>query len=250
MIERNTTIPTRHTKTFSTAANNQTSVEIHVLQGERAKAQDNITLGRFSLVGIPPAPRGTPKIDVTFDIDSNGIVHVSAKDQGTGQEQKIVIESQTSLSDDEIQKKVAEAEKYAEQDKQIREQTQVKNEAEAMVYQFDQTVEQLGDKISEQDKEMLKEKKSRIEDALKTDDFEQIKKAKEEFEKAFSGLAQKIYGQPGAQGAGPQDFDPSNFDPSQFTNMGGQADQGGSSSGSDDYVDVDYEVSDVDDDEE
>jgi len=250
LIERNTTIPTRQSKVFSTAADNQTSVEIHVLQGERAQAKDNISLGRFSLVGIPPAPRGVPKIEVTFDIDSNGIVHVSAKDQGTGQEQKITIESQTSLSEDEIKQKVREAEKFAEEDKKVKERIQIKNEAEAMVYQFDQTMEQVGDKLDENDKSMLKQKKKDIEDALETEDIDRIKKAKEAYEKAFQGLAQKIYGGAGGPGGpGAQGFDPENFDPSQFQNMGGQGGKAsGSSSGNDDYVDVDYEVEDVDDD--
>ena len=193
LIERNTTIPTRQSQVFSTAADNQTSVEIHVLQGERAQAKDNISLGRFSLVGIPTAPRGVPKIEVTFDIDSNGIVQVSAKDQGTGQEQKITIDSQTSLSEQEIQDKIRDAEKFAEEDQKVKERIQTRNEAEAMVYQFDQTIEQLGDKLDENDKSMLSEKKEAIKAALESDDMEQIKSAKSDFEQAFSSLAQKIY---------------------------------------------------------
>lgn len=243
LIERNTTIPTRQSQVFSTAADNQTSVEIHVLQGERAQAKDNISLGRFSLVGIPTAPRGVPKIEVTFDIDSNGIVQVSAKDQGTGQEQKITIDSQTSLSEQEIQDKIRDAEKFAEEDQKVKERIQTRNEAEAMVYQFDQTIEQLGDKLDENDKSMLSEKKEAIKVALESDDMEQIKSAKSDFEQAFSSLAQKIYGQGGPGGpGGPGGM---NFDPSSAAdfaqNFQGQQNQDSNSS---DFVDVDYEVSD------
>ncbi|MEK9715985.1 MAG: molecular chaperone DnaK [Candidatus Heimdallarchaeota archaeon] len=240
LIERNTTIPTRQSQVFSTAADNQTSVEIHVLQGERAQAKDNISLGRFSLVGIPSAPRGVPKIEVTFDIDSNGIVQVSAKDQGTGQEQKITIDSQTSLSEQEIQDKIRDAEKFAEEDQKVKERIQTRNEAEAMVYQFDQTIEQLGDKLDENDKSMLSEKKEAIKVALESDDMEQIKSAKSEFEQAFSSLAQKIYGQAGPGGPGGMNFDPSSA--ADFAqNFQGQQNQDSNSS---DFVDVDYEVSD------
>ena len=243
LIERNTTIPTRQSQVFSTAADNQTSVEIHVLQGERAQVKDNISLGRFSLVGIPTAPRGVPKIEVTFDIDSNGIVQVSAKDQGTGQEQKITIDSQTSLSEQEIQDKIRDAEKFAEEDQKVKERIQTRNEAEAMVYQFDQTIEQLGDKLDENDKSMLSEKKEAIKAALESDDIEQIKSAKSDFEQAFSSLAQKIYGQGGPGGpGGPGGM---NFDPSSAAdfaqNFQGQQNQDSNSS---DFVDVDYEVSD------
>lgn len=240
LIERNTTIPTRQSQVFSTAADNQTSVEIHVLQGERAQAKDNISLGRFSLVGIPSAPRGVPKIEVTFDIDSNGIVQVSAKDQGTGQEQKITIDSQTSLSEQEIQDKIRDAEKFAEEDQKVKERIQTRNEAEAMVYQFDQTIEQLGDKLDENDKSMLSEKKEAIKVALESDDMEQIKSAKSDFEQAFSSLAQKIYGQAGPGGPGGMNFDPSSA--ADFAqNFQGQQNQDSNSS---DFVDVDYEVSD------
>ena len=240
LIERNTTIPTRQSQVFSTAADNQTSVEIHVLQGERAQAKDNISLGRFSLVGIPSAPRGVPKIEVTFDIDSNGIVQVSAKDQGTGQEQKITIDSQTSLSEQEIQDKIRDAEKFAEEDQKVKERIQTRNEAEAMVYQFDQTIEQLGDKLDENDKSMLSEKKEAIKVALESDDMEQIKSAKSDFEQAFSSLAQKIYGQAGPGGPGGMNFDPSSA--ADFAqNFQGQQNKDSNSS---DFVDVDYEVSD------
>src|SRR5699024_10280095 len=161
LIERNTTIPTKKSQTFTTAADGQTSVDIHVLQGERQMAQDNKTLGRFQLTDIPSAPTGVAKIEVTFDIDANGIVNVSAKDLGTGKEQKITITTSSNLSDDEIEKKVKEAERYAEEDERKKESIEVRNNADSMVYQTEKAMKDLGDKISEDEKSQVE---SRLED--------------------------------------------------------------------------------------
>jgi len=169
MIERNTTIPSKRSETFSTAADNQPAVEVHVLQGERQFAKDNITLGKFHLTGIPPAPRGIPQIEVTFDIDANGIVNVSAKDLGTGKEQKITIESQTSLSEDEIKAKIAEAEEFAEEDRKRKARVELKNQAESIVYQTRKTIEDAGDKLDESDTEPVLEKLDEVEALITID---------------------------------------------------------------------------------
>ena len=170
MIERNTTIPSKRSETFSTAADNQPAVEVHVLQGERQFAKDNITLGKFHLTGIPAAPRGIPQIEVTFDIDANGIVNVSAKDLGTGKEQKITIESQTSLSEDEIKSKIAEAEEFAEEDRKRKARVELKNQAESIVYQTRKTIEETGDKLDEEDTEPVLEKLNELESMISDGD--------------------------------------------------------------------------------
>lgn len=170
MIERNTTIPSKRSETFSTAADNQPAVEVHVLQGERQFAKDNITLGKFHLTGIPPAPRGIPQIEVTFDIDANGIVNVSAKDLGTGKEQKITIESQTSLSEDEIKAKIAEAEEFAEEDRKRKARVELKNQAESIVYQTRKTIEDAGDKLDESDTAPVLEKLDEVEALITIED--------------------------------------------------------------------------------
>ena len=170
MIERNTTIPTRRSETFSTATDNQPAVEVHVLQGERDFAKDNITLGRFHLMGIPAAPRGIPQIEVTFDIDANGIVDVSAKDLGTGTEQSIKIESQTSLSEDEIQKKVAEAEKFADEDKRRKTQVEMRNTADSVVYQTRKMLDDAEDKLTDEDTEPVRAKLDELEALIMKDD--------------------------------------------------------------------------------
>ncbi len=236
LIERNTTIPTRKSQVFSTAADNQSSVEIHVLQGERSMAKDNQTLGRFQLVGIPPAPRGTPKIEVTFNIDSDGIVEVSAKDQATGQEQSIKIDAQTSLSEDEIKAKVNEAKQFEEADKKLKEKIQIKNEAENIVYSSRKTIEDLGDKLAANEKESLEAKIKEIEDAIKTDDADTIKAATDVFQQEFSKYAQKIYGQQAPPGGAPgnESFHP-DFDPTATSSSA--TDEGP-------VYDADYEVSD------
>ncbi|QEK12369.1 molecular chaperone DnaK [Crassaminicella thermophila] len=200
LIERNTTIPTRKSQIFSTAADNQTAVDIHVLQGERQMAADNTTLGRFQLTGIMPAPRGVPQIEVTFDIDANGIVNVSAKDKGTGKEQKITITASTNLSDEEIEKKIKEAEKFAEEDKKRKEAIEAKNKADTMVYETEKALKEVGDKISAEDKSNVESKLEALKKALEGDNTEEIKKATEELTSAFHVLSQKMYEQAAAEG--------------------------------------------------
>ena len=201
VIERNTTIPTKKSQIFSTAADGQTSVEVHVLQGEREFARDNKTLGVFHLDGIPAAPRGVPQIEVTFDIDANGIVSVSAKDLGTGKEQKITITSNTNMSKDDIDKAVKEAEQYAAEDKKRREEVDVRNAADQMVYQSEKTLSDAGDKISADEKKPVQEKIDALKEALKGDDVEKIKTAQEELQKSLFAIAEKLYANAAPQGA-------------------------------------------------
>lgn len=199
LIERNTTIPTKKSQIFSTAADNQSSVEVHVLQGEREMAAYNKTLGRFTLSGIAPAPRGIPQIEVTFDIDANGIVNVSAKDLGTGKEQKVTITASTNLSDDEIDKAVKEAEQYAAEDKQKKEEIEVRNNADSLVYQSEKSLEDLKDKLDDADKNALRAEIDKVKEALKGTDNAAIKAASEELSKKFMEIGQKVY-----QSAAPQ----------------------------------------------
>ncbi|NLV89298.1 MAG: molecular chaperone DnaK [Tissierellia bacterium] len=221
LIERNTAIPTRKSQIFTTAADNQTAVDIHVLQGERQMAADNTTLGRFQLSGIPPAPRGVPQIEVTFDIDANGIVNVSAKDLGTGKEQKITITASTRLSDEEIEKKIKEAEMYAEEDKKKKERIETRNNADTLVYQTEKTLKDLEGKISDDEKSQVEEKLNELKKSLEGEDYDEIKKKTEELTESFYKISQKLYEQ--------------------------QANQGeGSSNDNDDVVDADYEVVDED----
>jgi len=200
LIERNTTIPVRKSQIFSTAADNQTSVEVHVLQGEREMAADNKTLGRFILSGIPPAPRGVPQIEVTFDIDANGIVNVSAKDLGTGKEQKITITASSNLTEEEIQKAIKEAEQYAAQDKKRKEEVEIRNNADQMVYQSKKTLKDLADKLGEDDKKKIQTEIDNVKEALKGSDVEAIKKATEKLTQAFYEVSTKIYQQNAQQG--------------------------------------------------
>ncbi|MBR2320286.1 MAG: molecular chaperone DnaK, partial [Clostridia bacterium] len=193
VIDRNTTIPTKKSQIFSTAADNQPSVEVHVLQGEREFARDNKTLGLFHLDGIAPARRGVPQIEVTFDIDANGIVNVSAKDLGTGREQKITITSNTNMSKEDVEKAVREAEQYAAEDKARREAVDTRNNADQMVYQSEKTIEEMGDKLSADDKAELQGKIDALKEALKGEDIEAIKAKQEELTKTFYAVSEKIY---------------------------------------------------------
>ena len=211
LIDRNTTIPTKKSQIFSTAADGQTSVEVHVLQGERDMAQYNKTLGRFSLTGIAPAPRGVPQIEVTFDIDANGIVNVSAKDMGTGNEQKITITASSNLSDEDIDKAVKEAEKYAEEDKKRKEEVETRNNAESLVYQSEKTLNEIGDKVPEADKAPVKEEIEKVKKALEGTDTDAIKAATESLQQAFYKVSEKLYQQANPQGAQGQGFNPEDF---------------------------------------
>ena len=239
LIERNTTIPAKKSQVFTTAADNQTSVEVHVLQGEREMAQYNKTLGRFNLDGIAPARRGVPQIEVTFDIDANGIVNVSAKDLGTGKEQHITITSSTNMSKEDIDKAVKEAEQFAAEDAKRKEEVDVRNQGDQMVYQTEKVMEDLKDKIDAGDKATLDAALGKLKDALKGTDVEAIKTATEELSKAFYPISEKLYNQAGGPqaGAGPD--------------MGGAGFTGGASAtGADtdpNVVDADYTVVDGDD---
>lgn len=193
LIERNTTIPTKKSQIFSTAADNQTAVDIHVMQGEREMANDNITLGRFQLTGIAPAPRGIPQIEVTFDIDANGIVNVSAKDMGTGQEQRITITSSTKLTEEEINQKVKEAEQFAEEDKKKKEAVEAKNQAETMIFETEKQLDELGDKVTDSEKESINNAKEELKKAVESGDTEEIKKKTEELTNAFYPVSSRIY---------------------------------------------------------
>lgn len=199
IIERNTTIPTKKSQIFSTAADNQTSVEIHILQGEREMASGNKTLGLFKLDGIPAAPRGVPQIEVTFDIDANGIVNVSAKDMGTGKEQKVTITSSTNMSKEDIEKAVAEAEKFAAEDKAKKEEIDLKNSADQMIYQSEKTLNEVGDKVSDAEKETLKQKIQALKDAVASNKSEDIKAKQEDLQKSLFEMSTKLYQQANPQ---------------------------------------------------
>jgi molecular chaperone DnaK len=234
LITRNTTIPTRKSQVFSTAADGQTSVEIHVVQGERPMAGDNKTLGRFTLSGIAPAPRGVPQIEVTFDIDANGIVNVSAKDKGTGKEANITITASTNLNDEEIDKAVKDAERFAEEDKKRKEEIEVKNNAEQIIYQSEKTLKDLGDKVSAEDKTAIEDKVKAVNAVKDGSDIEAIKKATEDLTQTFYAISSKLYQEANPEAAaGGAGFDPNNM--------------GGASAGTkkdDNVVDADFKVED------
>ncbi|EJU20194.1 MULTISPECIES: molecular chaperone DnaK [Mogibacterium] len=237
LIERNTTIPTKKSQIFSTAADNQTAVDVHVMQGEREMAADNITLGRFQLTGIAPAPRGIPQIEVTFDIDANGIVNVSAKDLGTGKEQQITITSSTKLSEDEINAKIKEAEQYAEEDKKRKEEVEVKNQAEGILFETEKQMNELGDKVTADEKSKVDAAREDLKKAVEANDVEDIKAKSEALTQAFYPISSRIYqeaqAQTGAAGDG--------------ADAGAQAQSGAQSAGpGGNTVDADYEVVDED----
>jgi molecular chaperone DnaK len=207
LIERNTTIPTRKSEIFSTAADGQTAVDIHVLQGEREMAGDNMTLGRFRLEGIPPAPRGTPQIEVTFDIDANGIMNVSAQDKATGKEQRITITASTNLSKDEVEKMVNEAERHADEDKRRREMVEVKNQADGLAYSAEKTLSDLGDKIDDIQRQRIEGLISDLRDAHSKEEIERMQSIMNELQQELYKVSQAAYGEGQAQGqpgAGPQ----------------------------------------------
>ncbi len=235
VIERNTTIPTKKSQIFSTAVDNQPSVEVHVLQGEREFAKDNKTLGIFSLDGIMPARRGVPQIEVTFDIDANGIVHVSAKDLGTGKEQSISITASSNMSKEDIEKAVHDAEQFAEEDKKRREEVDTRNEADQMVYQCEKIISEEGDKFDANDKADLQSKIDSLKNALNGQDMNLIKNEKEALQQAFYKISEKLYqqaqAQSGAQGAAGQQGAP--FGGADF-NQGAQGGNGGG------YTDAGY----------
>ncbi len=224
IIERNTTIPVKKSQVYSTAADGQTSVQIHVLQGEREMAAYNTTLGEFILDGIPAAPRGVPQIEVTFDIDANGIVNVSAKDLGTGKEQHVTIQSSTNMSKEDIEKAVKDAEKFAEEDRKAKEAVDVKNHADTLIFQSEKTLGEIGDKLPESDKDEVKAAVEKLKETVKGGNTDAIKADTEALEKAFYALSEKLYKQTGAQGAGPD-----------MGNMGGDAGSDGT------YYNADYE---------
>ena len=231
LIERNTTIPTRKSQVFSTAADNQPAVSIHVLQGEREMAQDNKTLGRFELVGIPAAPRGMPQIEVTFDIDANGIVHVSAKDLGTGKEQAIKITASSGLSEEEVDSMIKDAEMHAEEDKQKRESVETRNQAEALLYSTEKSVEELGDKLPEEDKSKIDACREQLKKSLEADNVEAIKSDMEALTQASHKMAELLYSQQAQQQEQAQQGP---------AEGGGETKQDGKPD-DDDIVDADYE---------
>jgi molecular chaperone DnaK len=214
MIERNTTIPVKKTETYSTAADNQTAVDIHILQGERPLAGDNMSLGRFRLDGIPPAARGIPQVEVTFDIDANGILHVTAKDKASGKEQKVTVTASTNMNKEEVERKVQEARQHEAEDKKRRQVIDARNTADSLVYQTEKALRDLGDKVPSAERGAIETKINDLKSAAQSDDLTRIQKASQEVEQAFHALSQQLYaqGQPQGQSQGgpstpPQDGD-------------------------------------------
>lgn len=225
LIERNTTIPTKITKTFTTAADNQTAVTINVLQGERPMARDNVSLGQFNLEGIPPAPRGVPQIDVTFDIDANGILHVNAKDKGTGKENEITITGSTRLSQEDIDKMVKQAKEHEEEDKKKKEEIETRNQADSLVYSTEQMLKEYKEQVPQDVQDRIKEKVDALKKALEGDDLEDIKKKQEELSNEVQEIGKQMYQQAQQAQAGQQ-----------------QTGQQQAGSGSGETFDADYEV--------
>ncbi len=254
LVERNTTIPTEESKVFTTAQDNQTAVTIHVVQGERAMAQDNHSLGQFNLTGIPPSPRGVPQIEVTFKIDENGILHVSAEDKGTGKEESITVEATGQLSEEEMERMKEEAEKHAEEDKKKKERIKTKNEAMNLVGSAERTMDEMDDQIDESVKQEIQEKMDELQDALDDDDYERIKEKKEELEQKVQEIGKQMYQaqqQAAGQGAGPGGVGAGPAGASAGPAAGaGQAGQAGKKSEEDEVMDADYEVVDEEDEEE
>jgi len=235
LIERNTTIPTKKSQIFSTAADGQTSVEVHVLQGERGMAQGNKTLGRFQLNGIAPAPRGVPQIEVSFDIDANGIVHVSAKDLGTGNQQNVTITASTNLNEEEIKRAVTEAEKFASEDKKRQEEVETKNHADQLIYTTERSLKEMGDKIDASGKEQIEKAVADLKKTVESGDTGMIKTASEHLTEVSYSVFGKVYEQAQQQaGGGAQ----GGYDP----NAQGGYDAGAQGQPKDDVVDADYEV--------
>lgn len=249
LIERNTTIPTKKSQIFSTAADNQTAVDIHVMQGERDMAAGNITLGRFQLSGIAPAPRGVPQIEVTFDIDANGIVNVSAKDMGTGKEQKITITSSTSLSEEEINQKVKEAEQYAAEDSKKKQEVEDRNKAENLIYETEKSLKELEGKIDENEKKEAEDAKEDLKKALEANNPDDIKAKTDALTEKFHKIAEKLYQQQGAAGAGPDMSGMAGGAAGAAGNDGNASSQGSEAAGGasgDNVVDADFTVVDED----
>jgi molecular chaperone DnaK len=242
LIDRNTTIPTKKSQVFSTAEENQTAVTIRVLQGERQMANDNTELGRFDLVGIPPAPRGIPQIEVTFDIDTNGIVHVTAKDKATGKEQKIQITAKTKLTEAEIDKMVKEAEKFAEEDKKRRDEAELLNQANTLLYSTEKSLKDYGDKVSAAEKEAVEKELTLLRDAIKDKDHDKIKSSMESLQKVSHKLAEEMYkataakdqAQPGGPGTAEQPNGGAEQGPTQEPSQ---------EKGKDDVIDADFKAS-------